>query len=165
MSTPFLSTPVLSTPAIVCQYFYVSHFKYFYFTRISCSASLTTSLPGPAQNIFGRGLETRLTIMTMASLVLRPPPFFVLQFAYSIIHNTSRSIKEINQGTSAATQWFPEAAMKGWHFRAYKVSKFPGLDPPHTISIIGPIFFVFALGPPNPFGSPAYAVGKPVLQI
>ena len=104
MSTPFLSTPVSSTPAIVCQYFYVSHFKYFYFTRISCSASLTTSLPGPAQNIFGRGLETRLTIMTMASLVPRPPPFFVLRFAFSIIHNTSRSIKEINQGTSAATQ-------------------------------------------------------------
>ena len=35
-STPVSSTHVSSTPAIVCPYLYVSHYQYFYLTRISC---------------------------------------------------------------------------------------------------------------------------------
>ena len=30
-------------------------------------------------------------------------------------------------------------------------------DPPHTIHFVGPHFFGFALGPPNPLGSPAHS--------
>ena len=43
------------------------------------------------------------------------------------------------------------------HFRACKISKFPGgmpPVPPHTIYTMG-LLFVFALGPHNPLGGPA----------
>ena len=89
--TTLLQVTIIQCLALVCADIYFSNvilfvskvfFKFLYFLRLFGEGVL--QLPSGTQTL-------GVNYVVETSLVPRPPPFFVLQFAFSIIHGSGRA--------------------------------------------------------------------------